>query len=189
MGLLEDMIARRQERLAAERLPIEPDPTDANPPIDEFTDNLTYHWRRYEKHTQAPKKTALKPERLVLAAVIRWLKRVPYLDSKRVSVGMMRTPQGFMMNFGGKLGESDIVITPHAGQPFERQIHCECKRPDVIVDGRKVQRAGKQSDAQKTYEEQMKARGDAYVVVTSVPELRAFLESLGFQDLPKASGR
>jgi hypothetical protein len=93
------------------------------------------------------------------------------------------------MSFGGKLGESDLVLTPHAGQPFERQIHVEVKRPDVIVDGKKVQRAGKQSDAQKDYQEQMEARGDVYVVVTSVAELRDFLVALGFDRLPSAPKR
>jgi hypothetical protein len=193
MSLLDEMLARRQERMAAERLPIELEVGDDNPPFDAFTDNIAYHWRRRESrsfaNTRGPKVTAHKPERLVLAAILRWLKKIPYIDSKRVSVGMMRTPSGYMMNFGGKLGESDIVLTPHAGQPFERQVHVEVKRPDIVIDGKKVQCAGKQSDAQKTYQEQMESRGDRYVVVTSVPELRAFLESLGFENLPKASGR
>ena len=90
------------------------------------------------------------------------------------------------MNFGGQKGESDLILTPHKGQPFERQIHVEVKRPDVVKDGKKVQRAGKQSEDQKTYQERMEERGDAYVVVTSVQELRDYLEGqLGFTGLPK----
>ena len=79
-----------------------------------------------------------------------------------------------------------MILTPHKGQPFERQIHVEVKRPDVVKDGKKVQRAGKQSEDQKTYQERMEERGDAYVVVTSVQELRDYLEGqLGFTGLPK----
>lgn len=177
------MLDRRQQRLAAERLP---EPDDDNPPIDAFTENISYHWRRYDTQSPGPKKKAIKPERAVLAALLRWLKKIPYLDTKRVSVGQMRTPAGHMMRFGGVTGESDLVVTPHAGQPFERQIHIEAKRPDVAVDGKKVQRAGKQSAEQKVYQERMEARGDAYVVVTSVQELRGFLEVLGFTGLPSA---
>jgi len=160
---------------------------DDNPPVDEFTENIAYHWRRHEKasRAKAPEKPALKPEAAVLRALKAWLKRVPNMDVKRVSVGKMRTKAGFMMNFGGKVGESDLILTPHKGQPFERQIHVEAKRPDVIVDGKKVQRAGKQSDNQVKYQQEMEARGDAYVVVTSVAELHDFLESLGFTGLPR----
>jgi hypothetical protein len=187
--LLAAMLARRIDRLedkTEDKAPTaESDITDVNPPFDSLTENVAYHWRRYEDKTQAVKKPALVPERLVLAACIRWLKRVPYLSVKRVSVGAMRTAQGFTMNFGGKKGESDLVLTPDAGQPFERQIHAECKRPDVIVDGRKVQRAGVQSEDQKKYQAEKEARGDKYVVVTSVIELRDFLVSLGFEHLPK----
>ena len=96
----------------------------------------------------------------------------------------MRMSSGAVINFGGVKGESDLVLTPHAGQPFERQIHVEVKRPDVVVDGRKIQRAGKQSEHQRQYQIDMEARGDRYVVVTSVTELRDFLVSLGFTGLP-----
>lgn len=184
-SLLAAMLERRAARFEYERLPPAVEVDDPNPPFDALTDNLAYHWRRYESKTQVVKKPALVPERLVLAACIRWLKKIPYLSVKRVSVGAMRTAQGFTMNFGGKKGESDLIITPDAGQPFERQIHIECKRPDVIIDGKKVQCAGKQSEDQVKYQAEKEARGDKYAVVTSAMELRDFLVSLGFKDLPK----
>ena len=159
------------------------DPNDPAP--DVFCEQLAWHLSRVNKPDKAPKVKASKPERAVLAAIKRWMAKIPNMDTKRVSVGKMRTKSGFMMNFGGKVGESDLIITPHKGQPFERQIHVEVKRPDVIIDGKKVQRAGKQSDNQVKYQAEMEARGDSYVVVTSVAELRIFLESLGFTDLPK----
>lgn len=181
--LLKKMLARRDPSPST---PSEP-PTEGlvNPPIDTFTEQIAYHWDRYDKVKRLAERPALRPEASVLRSIKTWMKKVPHMDTKRVSVGKMRTSHGFMMNFGGKLGESDLIITPHKGQPFERQIHVEVKRPDVIVDGKKVQRAGKQSDNQVKYQQEMEARGDAYVVVTSVAELRDFLVSLGFTDLPK----
>lgn len=186
--LLKEMLARRAERAEEEPAPAV-EASDANPPFDALTDNMAYHWRRYEAQADRPKRPALKPEAAVLRALKTWLKKITYIDTKRVSVGKMRTQAGFVMNFGGVKGESDLILTPHKGQPFERQIHVEVKRPDVVVDGKKVQRAGKQSDDQKRYQEAMEARGDKYVVVTSVQELRDFLEVLGFEGLPRAPKR
>lgn len=175
------MLARIEARQVSE--PVE-ETGDDNPPIDALTENLAYHWRRYEKEARHVKKPALKPEASVLRALKTWLKKVEGIDTKRVSVGKMRMSSGAVINFGGVKGESDLVLTPHAGQPFERQIHVEVKRPDVVVDGRKIQRAGKQSEHQRQYQTDMEARGDRYVVVTSVTELRDFLVSLGFTGLP-----
>lgn len=176
---MDELLKKMLERREAQK------EVDDNPPIDLFTEQIAYHWGRYERQAAARSRPALKPEASVLRSIKTWLKKIPNMDVKRVSVGRMRTKAGFMMNFGGKLGESDLILTPHKGQPFERQIHVEVKRPDVIVDGKKVQRAGKQSDNQAKYQAEMEARGDAYVVVTSVGELRDFLAGLGFQDLPK----
>ena len=187
--LLMAMLARRQARVDSDASEVVPGPIDENPPFDAFTENLAYHWRRYESAAQAPKKPALRPERLVLAAIIRWLKQVPYFRVKRVSVGSMRTAQGFRMGFGGVKGESDLIITPDKDQPFERQIFVECKRPNVIVDGKKVQRAGKQSEDQLKFQHDVEARGDSYVVVTSVQEMIVHLVSLGFTNLPPYRGR
>ncbi len=188
--LLKAMLARRVPKTQAEAEAVVTEILDENPPIDALTEAMAFFWRRYEKHTQGPeKKKAIRPERAVLASCKLWLKKVKYFRVKRVSVGNMRTAAGFVMNFGGAKGESDLIITPDAGQPFERQIHVEVKRPDVIVEGKKVQRAGKQSGDQKTYQEEVEARGDKYVVVTSVQELRDFLEALGFQGLPRCKGR
>lgn len=181
--LLKQMLQRLEK--PADTTPEEVTDASENPPIDTFTEQIAYHWARYDQRDGPAKRPALKPEASVLRSIKTWMKRVPGMDVKRVSVGKMRTKAGFMMNFGGKVGESDLIITPHKGQPFERQIHVEVKRPDVIVDGKKVQRAGKQSDNQVKYQAEMEARGDAYTVVTSVGELRDFLVSLGFQDLPK----
>ena len=183
--LLKAMLERRKLRIEPAVVQDMADIMDDNPPIDAFTEAIAYFWRRYEHQTKAPGKKALKPERAVLTSCKTWLKKVKCIDTKRVSVGAMRTAQGFVMNFGGVKGESDLILTPHKGQPFERQIHVEVKRPDVVVDGKKVQRAGKQSEDQKSYQERMEERGDAYVVVTSVQELRDYLEGLGFTDLPK----
>lgn len=182
--LLAAMLARRAVK-AEEPVQAQPEPEEENPPIDALTENLAYHMRRWNKQAEPRAPKAIKPEASVLKSIKTWLKKITYIDTKRVSVGKMRNQHGFMMNFGGQLGESDLVLTPHAGQPFERQIHVEVKRPDVIIDGKKVQRAGKQSDNQKRYQEQMEARGDKYVVVTSVNELAEFLSSLGFENLPK----
>jgi hypothetical protein len=182
--LLAAMLARRAAK-AEEPVQAQPELEDEHPPIDALTENLAYHMRRWNKQVEPRAPKAIKPEASVLKSIKTWLKKIPYIDTKRVSVGKMRNQHGFMMNFGGQLGESDLVLTPHAGQPFERQIHVEVKRPDVIIDGKKVQRAGKQSDNQKRYQEQMEARGDKYVVVTSVMELADFLSSLGFEGLPK----
>lgn len=178
-------MARRAAK-AEEAVPEPLASDDENLPIDALTENLAYHMRRWNKQVEPRAPKAIKPEASVLKSIKTWLKKIPYIDTKRVSVGKMRNQHGFMMNFGGQLGESDLVLTPHAGQPFERQIHVEVKRPDIIIDGKKVQRAGKQSDNQKRYQEQMEARGDKYVVVTSVKELRDFLEVLGFEGLPAA---
>ncbi len=190
--LMQAMLARRAEREATVAVPPEspaPSPEDPNPPIDQLTENIAYHWRRFEEHAARQKRVAIKPEAAVLRSLKTWLKKITYIDTKRVSVGKMRTQAGFVMNFGGIKGESDLILTPHKGQPFDRQIHVEVKRPDVVVDGKKIQRAGKQSDDQKRYQEAMEARGDKYVVVTSVQELRDFLEVLGFEGLPKAPRR
>jgi hypothetical protein len=185
----DDVLAAMLARRAAKAEEAVPEPLasdDENLPIDALTENLAYHMRRWNKQVEPRAPKAIKPEASVLKSIKTWLKKIPYIDTKRVSVGKMRNQHGFMMNFGGQLGESDLVLTPHAGQPFERQIHVEVKRPDIIIDGKKVQRAGKQSDNQKRYQEQMEARGDKYVVVTSVKELRDFLEVLGFEGLPAA---
>lgn len=185
----DDVLAAMLARRAAKAEEAVPEPLasgDENPPIDALTENLAYHMRRWNKQVEPRAPKAIKPEASVLRSIKTWLKKIPYIDTKRVSVGKMRNQHGFMMNFGGQLGESDLVLTPHAGQPFERQIHVEVKRPDIIIDGKKVQRAGKQSDNQKRYQEQMEARGDKYVVATSVKELRDFLEVLGFEGLPTA---
>lgn len=184
---MDDLLKRMLERRDPSPSTHSEAPTEGleNPPIDAFTEQIAYHWNRMERQAAAAKRPALKPEASVLRSIKNWLRKIQGIDVKRVSVGKMRTKAGFMMNFGGKLGESDLILTPHKGQPFERQIHVEVKRPDVIVDGKKVQRAGKQSDNQARYQAEMEARGDAYVVVTSVAELRDFLESLGFTDLPK----
>lgn len=184
--LIQAMLARRAEREAPAPAASDDDP---NPPVDELTENMAYHWRRSEKQADRPKRVAIKPEAAVLRSLKTWLKKIPYIDTKRVSVGKMRSQAGFVINIGGVKGESDLVLTPHKGQPFERQIHVEAKRPDVIIDGKKVQRAGKQSEDQKRYQEAMEARGDRYVVVTSVQELRDFLEVLGFEGLPRAPKR
>ena len=186
--ILKALLARREAQ-QYKLVDVVSDVGDENPPFDAFTENLAYHWRRYEQQAEKTKTKAIKPEAAVLRSIKLWLRKIAYIDVKRVSVGAMRTAQGFVMNFGGKKGESDLILTPHAGQPFERQIHIEVKRPDVIVDGKKVQRAGKQSEDQKSYQQEMEARGDKYVVVTSVQELRDFLESLGFTGLPKCKGR
>ena len=192
--LLKAMLARRAEReRPLDDLPVvdvvAPDPEDPHPSIDAFTENIAYHWRRYEREPQRAKVKAVKPEAAVLAAIKRWMIKVSGIDCKRVSVGKMRTSHGFMMNLGGDLGESDLVLTPHKGQPFERQIHVEVKRPKVVIDGKTRQAAGIQSAAQKAYQQRVEARGDKYVVVTSVDELRSYLESIGFTDLPRTSGR
>lgn len=189
--LLKAMLARRQERIeedgADEPAPVVEEGADDDPPFDALTENMAFHMRRWNKaDPKSRPQKAKKPEASVLRSLKTWLKKIPYIDSQRVSVGMMRTAHGFMMNLGGELGQSDLVLTPHKGQPFERQIHVEVKRPDVIIDGKKVQRAGKQSDAQKEFQAKMEARGDAYVVVTSVTELRDFLVTLGFEFLPPA---
>jgi hypothetical protein len=186
--ILKALLARREAQ-QYKLVDIVSDVGDENPPFDTFTENLAYHWRRYERQAEKTKTKAIKPEAAVLRSIKLWLRKIAYIDVKRVSVGAMRTAQGFVMNFGGKKGESDLILTPHAGQPFERQMHIEVKRPDVIVDGKKVQRAGKQSEDQKSYQHEMEARGDKYVVVTSVQELRDFLQSLGFEGLPKCRGR
>lgn len=188
--LLKAMLARRQERESPpDPLTDAPPINDLNPPIDALTENVAYHWRRYEREAFTPKTKAIKPEASVLAQIKRWMLKVIGIDCKRVSVGMMRTSHGFMMNLGGDLGESDLVLTPHVGQPFERQIHVEVKRPKIAIDGKTVQTAGVQSAAQKIYQQKVEARGDKYVVVTSVDELRSYLESLGFTNLPRTSGR
>ena len=183
--LLKAMLERRKLRVEPAVVQDMANIMDDNPPIDAFTEAIAYFWRRYEHQTDAPKKAAIKPERAVLASCKTWLKKVNCIDTTRVSVGAMRTAQGFVMNFGGVKGESDLILTPHKGQPFERQIHVEVKRPDVVIVGKKVQRAGKQSEDQRSYQERMEDRGDAYVVVTSVQELRDYLEGLGFTGLPK----
>lgn len=181
--LLRAMMARRAKIV----IPPKPESKDDNPPFDEFTENIGYHWRRRERLALLrPKAVAHKPERSVLAAIKRWLAKISYFETRRISVGQMRNNTGVVINFGGTLGQSDIVITPHAGQPFERQIHVECKRPGIVIDGKKVQRAGKQSDAQKAFQDRMESIGDKYVVVTSVTELREFLVTLGFAQLPPA---
>jgi hypothetical protein len=184
--LLKAMLERRKVAVEPEVVQDMADIVDENPPIDAFTEAIAYFWRRYATQTKPiAKKPSTKPEAAVLRSCKLWLKKCINIDTKRVSVGAMRTAQGFVMNFGGVKGESDLILTPHKGQPFERQIHVEVKRPDVVVDGKKIQRAGKQSEDQKSYQERMEERGDAYTVVTSVKELRDYLESLGFTDLPK----
>jgi len=178
------MLKRRQDRIASVRLP-DPDPEDENPPFDSLTENMAYHMRRWNKMVEPKKAKAVRSEASVLASIKNWLKKIEGMDVKRVSVGKMRNQAGFMMNFGGVVGESDLILTPHAGQPFERQIHVEVKRPEIRVDGKIVQTGGKQSDNQKKYQADMEARGDRYYVVTSVDELRITLEGLGFTGLPK----
>lgn len=182
--LLAQMMARRQP--VSEQAKLEPvaDPLDDNPPFDALTENLAFHFHRYENQIRKSKPPAAKPEAAVLRAIKLWCRKLVGVDVKRVSVGVMRTSHGFAMNLGGVKGESDLILTPHAGQPFDRQIHVEVKRPEVKVDGKIIQRAGKQSDDQKAYQERMEARGDKYTVVASVWELREFLVSLGFQNLP-----
>lgn len=182
--LLAEMLARRAQISAPPEV-VEAAP-DSNPPFDEFTENIARHWRRLEKHAELPKRSAIKPEASVLRSLKVWLKKVPGIDTRRVSVGQMRNKMGFTMSFGGESGESDLVLTPHKGMPFERQIFVEAKRPDVIIEGKKVQRAGKQSANQVLFQQKVEARGDKYVVVTSVEELREFLASIGFSDLPPA---
>jgi hypothetical protein len=181
--LLAQMMARRN-RVVDAMPEATIDPTDDNPPIDAMTENLAYHWRRYERQATAPKQSALKPEASVLRSIKLWCRKLVGIDIKRVSVGRMLSAQGFVMNFGGIKGESDLILTPHAGQPFDRQIHVEVKRPEVMIGGKIAQRAGKQSEDQKAYQERMEARGDKYVVVTSVWDLREYLLELGFQSLP-----
>lgn len=182
--VLSEMLKRRQDRIASVRLP-DPDPEDENPPFDSLTENMAYHMRRWNKMVEPKKAKAVRSEASVLASIKNWLKKIEGMDVKRVSVGKMRNQAGFMMNFGGVVGESDLILTPHAGQPFERQIHVEVKRPEIRVDGKIVQTGGKQSDNQKKYQADMEARGDRYYVVTSVDELRITLEGLGFTGLPK----
>lgn len=188
--MLKALIAKAQQRIT----PAEPEPDaeaeidgeviDENPPIDGFTEQIAYHWRRFNPSPREVKEPARKPESSVLKALKTWLKKLEGIDVKRVSVGKMMMRTGAVINFGGVKGESDLILTPHKGQPFDRQIHVEVKRPDIIIEGKKVQRAGKQSDDQKQYQADMEARGDKYVVVTSVYELREYLVTLGFTNLP-----
>lgn len=188
--MLKALIAKAQQRIAPEVTEQESAPQeegkveDDNPPFDTLTENIAYHWRRYESKAREVKEPARKPEASVLKALKTWLKKLEGIDVKRVSVGKMMMRTGAVINFGGVKGESDLILTPHKGQPFDRQIHVEVKRPDIIIEGKKVQRAGKQSDDQKQYQADMEARGDKYVVVTSVYELREYLVTLGFTNLP-----
>lgn len=123
-------------------------------------------------------------ETRVQESIVQWLqlKGFIYTSTGAGLIKSMRT-QMTMLRLGYTAGSPDIIVFIKGGC-----LHIECKRPSGFRWSNKLNRlvkdtqGGKQSDAQKKFEDEItKIEGHYYLVATSVEEVSNFIKENNIQ--------